>query len=318
MNIDLLNPVLSNVRDVFDSEINSLILVKDRLDNSIVNAVKLISTKTGKVIITGIGKSGRIGEKIAATLSSVGSKSVFIHSTEAIHGDMGIVSSEDIVLAISYSGETDEVLRVVSYLNKKVDVISITGNPESTLAKKSQIHLNINVGKEACPLNLAPTSSTTATLVLGDALAIALMKERKFQDIDYAEFHPGGSLGRKLLCHVADEMYKKNLPTVTNGISVLEALPVMSSGKLGLVLLLDENNRVEGIFTDGDLRRLIESGNSFLDKKIREVVTSTPRSVKADMKMIDAEELMKRHKITSLIVEGDNGLEGILQIYNIN
>ncbi|MEO8884724.1 MAG: KpsF/GutQ family sugar-phosphate isomerase, partial [Mucilaginibacter sp.] len=240
---------------VFDIEIESLQQVAALIDDAFTVVVNAILANKGKVIVIGIGKSGLIGKKIAATFSSTGTPSFFLHPGDAFHGDLGIVGANDPVLLISYSGETDEVLRVIPFLkwNKNL-IISITGNTNSTIAKNSDHHLNINITREACPLALAPTSSTTATLVMGDALAIALMETRQFQEEDFARFHPGGSLGRKLLTRVKDLMRVDNLPFIPIDASFTDVLLRMSEGKLGMVIIGDKG-RVDGIITDGDLRR---------------------------------------------------------------
>src|ERR1700761_8366663 len=242
---------------VFDIEIESLQNVAGLIDDVFTQVVNTILKTDGKIIVIGIGKSGIIGKKIAATLSSTGTPSFFLHPGEAFHGDLGIVSTNDQVILISYSGETDEVLKVIPFLkwNKNL-IISITGNPNSTIAKHSTHHLNIHVTREACPLALAPTSSATATLVMGDALAIALMETRQFQQEDFARFHPGGSLGRKLLIKVKDLMRTDNLPFVDKSASFTEMLLCMSEGKLGMVIVGDAGY-VKGIITDGDLRRAL-------------------------------------------------------------
>src|ERR1700743_3771874 len=240
---------------VFDIEIESLRHVADMIDDNFTNTVNAILNTEGKLIVAGIGKSGLIGKKIAATLASTGTPSFFLHPGEAFHGDLGMVGSEDIVILITYSGETDEVLKLIPFFQwNKNTLISITGNANSTVAKHSHHHLNINIKHEACPLSLAPTSSTTATLVMGDALAVALMECRQFQHEDFARFHPGGSLGRKLLIRVKDLMRTDKLPFINESASFTELLLKMSEGRLGMVIVGDAGN-VQGIVTDGDLRR---------------------------------------------------------------
>src|ERR1035437_5587709 len=242
---------------VFNTEIESLRFVADAVDDNFTSAVEAILKASGKVIIIGIGKSGIIGKKIAATFASTGTPGFFLHPGEAFHGDLGMVGREDIIILISYSGETDEVLKLIPFLewNKNV-IIGITGNPNSTIAKNSDFHLNINIIQEACPLDLAPTSSTTAALVMGDALAVALMESRNFQHEDFARFHPGGSLGRKLLVRVKDLMRADNLPFIKEDASFTELLLRMSEGRLGMVIVGDARH-VKGIITDGDLRRAL-------------------------------------------------------------
>src|ERR1700761_9435756 len=242
---------------VFNTEIESLRLVADAIDDEFNRVVEAILNNNGKLIVIGIGKSGIIGKKIAATLASTGTPSFFLHPGEAFHGDLGMVEPDDLVILISYSGETDEVLKIIPFLKwNKNSIISITGNPNSTIAKNSDHHLNVCVTREACPLELAPTSSTTVTLVMGDALAVALMEAREFQHEDFARFHPGGSLGRKLLVKVKDLMRKDNLPFIGEGASFTEVLLRMSEGRLGMVIVGDAGY-VKGIITDGDLRRAL-------------------------------------------------------------
>src|SRR6202000_206224 len=248
---------------VFDIEIESLQHVAASIDDEFTNVVNAILKGKGKLIVIGIGKSGIIGKKIAATLASTGTPSFFLHPGEAFHGDLGMVEPNDLVILISYSGETDEVLKIIPFLKwNKNTIISITGNPNSTIAKHSKFHLNINVTREACPLALAPTSSTTAALVMGDALAVALMEARQFQEEDFARFHPGGRLGHKLLAKVKDLMRTDNLPFISSDASFTELLLRMSEGRLGMVIVGNANN-FEGVVTDGDLRRaLLRNANT--------------------------------------------------------
>lgn len=308
--------ILEYARAVFSDEIQALTSTMNILDDSFANVVKLISRNQGKVVISGIGKSGRIGEKITATLTSVGVPSCFIHATEALHGDMGIIRNDDILIAISNSGETDELLQLIHYCNKNAIIVTITGNKNSTLARHSDYVLNYSIDKEACPLNIAPTSSTTVTLVLGDALAICLMREMNFKANDFAMYHPSGSLGRRLLCRVSDEMISDNLPIVSPDSTMREIIPIMSAGRLGLVIIQNVE-KLHGIFTDGDLRRLIQGSENFLDIKISTVMNHQPIIVNPDMKIVEAEELMIKRKVTSLLVINENeSVIGVVQIYN--
>ncbi|MFI5222342.1 MAG: SIS domain-containing protein, partial [Bacteroidia bacterium] len=243
-----------NAKDVFKIEAKSVSDLSDQLTEDFSKAVDAILNIRGRVVVTGLGKSGLIGRKISATLASTGTPSFFMHPVEAFHGDLGVVKNLDLVIGISYSGETEELLKLIPFFKtNKIKFIGITGNPGSTLAKNSDFHLNVKVYKEACPLELAPTSSTTATLAMGDALAVALMKARNFQPEDFAQFHPGGSLGRKLLTTVEDAMFKKDLPMVKLSDSVKTVINTMSSGRLGLAVVIDQN-KITGIITDGDLR----------------------------------------------------------------
>src|SRR6201994_2899316 len=242
---------------VFDIEIESLKHVAASINDDFTHVVEAILQSKGKLIVAGVGKSGLIGKKIAATLASTGTPSFFLHPGEAFHGDLGMVGADDMVILISYSGETDEVLKLIPFLEwNKNTIIAITGNPNSTVAKNSHYHLNICIQQEACPLALAPTSSTTAAFVIGDALAVALMESRQFQHEDFARFHPGGSLGRKLLVRVKDLMRTDNLPFIDDNASFTEVLLRMSEGRLGMVIVGDAGH-VHGIITDGDLRRAL-------------------------------------------------------------
>lgn len=303
---------------VFEVEIASLRGVAEGIDDSFTRAVEAILKTEGKVIVTGIGKSGIIGKKIAATLASTGTPSFFLHPGEAFHGDLGMVGSSDIVVLISYSGETDEVLKLIPFLNwNKNTIIGITGNPDSTVAKNSHYHLNVKIQQEACPLALAPTSSTTATLVMGDALAIALMECRNFQHEDFARFHPGGSLGRKLLVKVKDLMRTDNLPFISGKSSFTELLLRMSEGRLGMVIVGDANH-VEGIITDGDLRRALVKNPDTHAHTLEDMMTNTPVFVNENEFIHQAEQLMMERKITTVLVGSaeHRTLKGVYQIYN--
>jgi len=303
---------------VFNIEIESLKLVADSIDDSFTKVVETILAAEGKVIVTGIGKSGIIGKKIAATLASTGTPSFFLHPGEAFHGDLGMVSTNDIVILITYSGETDEVLKLIPFFQwNNNTIISITGNPESTVAKNSHFHLNTAIKQEACPLSLAPTSSTTAALVMGDALALALMECRQFQHEDFARFHPGGSLGRKLLVRVKDLMRTDNLPFINEGASFTDVLLRMSEGRLGMVIVGDAGH-IYGIITDGDLRRALVRHPDTATISVTEMMTKTPVTVDENEFIHQAEQLMIEKKITAVLVMSSTstGLAGIYQIYN--
>jgi len=302
---------------VFDIEIESLQQVADSISDEFTNVVNAILGGSGKLIVIGIGKSGIIGKKIAATFASTGTPSFFLHPGEAFHGDLGMVGHNDIVIVISYSGETDEILKLIPFLTwNKNTIIGITGNPNSTVAKNSHYHLNINIKQEACPLALAPTSSTTATLVMGDALAVALMESRQFQHEDFARFHPGGSLGRKLLVKVKDLMRTDNLPFVNEDASFTEILLCMSEGRLGLVIV-GNNEHVKGIITDGDLRRSLIKSPDTSKLSVDNMMTTTPVFIDEDAFINQAEQLMMEKKITAVLVgSSDNrSISGIYQIY---
>ncbi|MES2107841.1 MAG: KpsF/GutQ family sugar-phosphate isomerase [Bacteroidota bacterium] len=303
---------------VFDTEIESLRYVADAINDEFSKVVEAILQNTGKLIVIGIGKSGIIGKKIAATFASTGTPSFFLHPGEAFHGDLGMVGTDDMVILISYSGETDEVLKLIPFLewNKNV-IIGITGNPNSTVAKNSHYHLNIAIKQEACPLALAPTSSTTAALVMGDALAVALMECRQFQHEDFARFHPGGSLGRKLLVRVKDLMRTDKLPFINEDASFTELLLKMSEGRLGMVIVGDAGN-VQGIVTDGDLRRALFKNPDTAQLTVSGMMTVTPVFVSDDEIINNAEQLMIEKKITTVLVgsSDDRTVSGIYQIYN--
>ncbi|MDB5139597.1 MAG: kpsF [Mucilaginibacter sp.] len=306
-------------KKVFDIEIESLRYVADAIDDEFTNVVDAILNTSGKLIVIGIGKSGIIGKKIAATFASTGTPSFFLHPGEAFHGDLGMVSPNDIVIMISYSGETDEVLKIIPFLTwNKNTIIGITGNPNSTVAKNSKYHLNICIKQEACPLSLAPTSSTTAALVMGDALAVALMESRQFQHEDFARFHPGGSLGRKLLVKVKDLMRTDNLPFINESSSFTELLLRMSEGRLGMVIVGDAGH-VEGIITDGDLRRALMHNPDTTQLTVTDMMTRTPVFVDETEFIHQAEQLMIEKKITAVLVGSaiERNVIGVYQIYNV-
>ena len=311
--------ILDLARRTLSVEAEALNNMATLLGDEFIRAVNTILECNGKLIITGMGKSGLVGRKIAATLASTGTPSFFLHPGEAFHGDLGMISPNDVVLALSHSGETDEVLKIVPFIHSNGNVlISITGNPKSTLAKNSNIHLNTGVKEEACILQLAPTTSTTAQLAMGDALAMALMKAREFTAMDFARLHPGGSLGRRLLMTVGNVMRKSDLPVVGADCSATDMIHSMTRGGLGLIIICD-GSHIEGIVTDGDLRRAMESRRAeFFNIKAIDIATRSPRTITADAKLIEAEKLMTRHKVNSLLVTSPSGeLEGVIQIYDI-
>lgn len=313
-------------QDILDLARRTLAVEAEALNNmatllgeEFISAVNSILECRGKLIITGMGKSGLVGRKIAATLASTGTPSFFLHPGEAFHGDLGMISSNDVVLALSHSGETDEVLKIVPFIHSNGNVlISITGNAESTLAKNSNIHLDTGVKEEACILQLAPTTSTTAQLALGDALAIALMKAREFTSMDFARLHPGGSLGRRLLMTVGNVMRKNDLPVVGMDCSATEMIHAMTRGGLGLIIICD-GDRIEGIVTDGDLRRAMESRQSeFFCINAIDIASRSPKTIGTTAKLIEAEKMMTKHKVNSLLVTSEDGhLQGVIQIYDI-
>jgi len=303
---------------VFETEIESLQYVANAIDKNFTGAVNAILEHSGKLVVAGIGKSGIIGKKIAATLTSTGTPSFFLHPGEAFHGDMGIVNKRDTVLLISYSGETDEVLQIIPFLkwNNNV-IISVTGNPSSTLAKNSHYHLNVAILHEACPLKLAPTSSTTAMLVMGDAIAVALMEARKFRSEDFARFHPGGTLGRKLLTKVSDVMRTENIPFIDEGASITELLLRMSEGRLGMIVV-GHPGYVKGVITDGDLRRGLVKYADVSKMSITDIMSANPVIVNADEYVGQVEQLMNERKIVTVLVGSakSRNVVGVYQIYN--
>ncbi|HIA7122490.1 TPA: KpsF/GutQ family sugar-phosphate isomerase [Campylobacter lari] len=305
-------------KEVFEIESKTILDLCDNLDENFNKAVDLILSIKGRCVISGMGKSGHIGAKIAATLASTGTPSFFMHPGEALHGDLGMITSEDVLLAISNSGETEEVLKLIPVIKKrKIPLIVMAGNQNSTLAKQADIFINIAVKKEACPLQLAPTSSTTATLAMGDAIAVALMRARKFRPDDFALFHPGGSLGRKLLTRVSDLMVSNNLPIVNPESEFNELVDVMTSGKLGLCIVL-ENEKLVGIITDGDLRRALRANDKpRFDFKAKEIMSESPKTIEASAMASEAEELMLKHKIKEIVVTQDKKIVGIIQLYAI-
>ena len=306
-------------QEVFEIESKEIANLSKRLTDDFEKAINAILQSSGKLIVSGMGKSGIIGKKIAATLASTGTPSFFLHPGEAYHGDLGMIEKNDIVLLISNSGETDEVLKLIPFLkHQKNCTISMSGNDESTLAKNTNYHLNIAVDKEACPLFLAPTSSTTATLVMGDALAVTLMKLRDFKEENFAKFHPGGSLGRRLLTTVRDVMKKKNLPIISSQATIKEVIQKISEGKLGLVVIID-NNKIMGIITDGDIRRTMESREKdFFNLKAEDLMSNHPKLIYETDKLISASNIMSQHKINSLLVVNEsNDLVGVVQVYDL-
>lgn len=272
----------------------------------------------GKIIVTGVGKSGHVGAKIAATLASTGTPAFYINPLDVYHGDLGVMTDKDVVLALSNSGQTDELLRFIPMvLHMNVPIISITGNPNSLLAKYSNHHITVKVKKEACPLNLAPTSSTTAALAMGDALAIALMQVRHFKPRDFAQFHPGGELGKRLLTTAEDVMRSEDMPIIPKEMHLGEAIIHVSKGKLGLGISLDEDQRVIGLITDGDIRRAMEKWQAeFFNKTVSDIMTTTPKMVTPKTKISEIQRIMHKYKVhTVLVVDKDNHLKGIVDHY---
>jgi arabinose-5-phosphate isomerase len=304
-------------QDTLDIEAGAVLGLKVRINQSFVAAVQAILSVRGRVVVMGMGKSGHIGRKIAATLASTGTPAMFVHPAEASHGDLGMVKSVDLVIAISNSGESDELNAILPMLKRQgVPLIAMTGGATSTLAQHANITLDSSVAKEACPLNLAPTASTTAQLALGDALAVALLDARGFKAEDFARSHPGGALGRKLLTHVSDVMRSGNdVPKVLADASFNDLMRQMSAKSVGASAIVDAQNHVIGIFTDGDLRRLIEKGVDLRTVIARDVMHAQPRTVRDNALAVATAELMELHSITSvLVVDASNQLCGIVHI----
>ena len=315
-----MSPLLERARDTLKIEIAGLERLIERLDPQFEEAVNLLFACQGKVILTGMGKSGLIAQKIASTLTSTGTPSLFLHAGESSHGDLGIITGQDVVIAFSYSGETSEVLQMIGHMQAiGVPLIAMTGKPDSTLAQAATVHLSIAVEKEACPLGLTPTASSTATLALGDALAMCLLEQRQFREDDFAVFHPGGSLGRKLTIRAQDVMVKGDpLPLVQENMPMREAMHVLSRKNLGIVVAVNQDEKISGVFTTGDLMRLLEDGQPFLDKPLLEFANPDPKTIAPEELAAKALHIMETHSITCLVVaDPENRPIGIVQIYYI-
>jgi len=307
-------------KEVLDTEARALIDAKSRLDASFDKAVEIMYATKGKCIVTGVGKSGLIGAKIAATLASTGTPSFFIHPTEALHGDLGMIGPDDCVLAISYSGESEELIKILPHIKRfDIPLIAMAGDPSSTLAEYGDVFLSIEVEKEACPLGAAPTSSTTLTLAIGDALAVALMKKRDFKAEDFASFHPGGSLGKRLFVKIEDLMRRKNLPVITKNTPLKEAVVVMSEGRLGNVLILDGEERLIGVLSDGDVRRALMKEDFTLEAPALAYANTDPKTCSTPrMLAAEALELIENHKIQMLPIVDDEGrVKGVLHLHDL-
>jgi len=312
-------PLTEIAKSVIQTEADSILLLIDRIDQNFDDACQLLASCQGKVILIGIGKSGHIAKKIASTFSSTGTPSFFMHPGEAGHGDLGMVNCNDVLVIISYSGESDEILTLLPGIKRlNVPIISMTGNAQSSIAESSAFHLDVSVEKEACPHNLAPTSSTTVALVLGDAIAISLISTHNFTADDFAMSHPSGALGRRLLTFVSSIMKTgKDIPIVSVETSLLDSLLVMSQKALGMVLIAD-NNKLIGIFTDGDLRRAIESNTNFQELTIKKVMTRNCKSIGANEPALKAIEMMEKFSLNSLpVVDSDNQVVGALNMHTL-
>jgi arabinose-5-phosphate isomerase len=315
---------LELARETLQIEADAIVALKNRLstnpDDSFAQAVALLLSCSGRVVVSGIGKSGHIARKIAATLASTGTPALFVHPAEAAHGDLGMVTENDAFVAISNSGETAELLAIVPIIKRMgAKLIAMTGNDASNLAQLSNVHLDVRVDKEACPLNLAPTASTTATLALGDALAVALLDARGFQEEDFARSHPGGALGRRLLTHVRDVMRTGDaIPAVSADISLSSALLEITRKGMAMTAIVDASYHAIGVFTDGDLRRLIENVQDFTKLTIADVMHANPRTIGPDQLAVEAVELMEQFRINQLLVaDADGKLVGALHIHDL-
>jgi arabinose-5-phosphate isomerase len=311
---------LQIAKKVFETESNAIKKLSDLLTKDFSKVVNLIYENKGRVVISGMGKSGHIGVKISATLASTGAPSFFLHPAEAYHGDLGMLTKDDVLIAISNSGETEEILKIIPIIKKmNIKLVALTGNVNSTLAKEADYVLNIYVEKEACPLQLAPMASTTATLAMGDALAAALIIRRNFKPENFAFFHPGGSLGKKLLTQVKDIMIKDNLPLINENTEFKDILSTITKKKLGVGIVVDELNKLKGIITDGDLRRIIEKEKENVFKlKAKDIMTKNPKVINENEMAINAKNYMLENKIKELIVVDDNkNIIGMIQLYDI-
>ena len=316
----LRHPALELARRVLAIEADAVRALSERLDERFLAAVNLVLACRGRIIVSGIGKSGHVARKLASTLSSTGTPAYFVHPAEASHGDLGMVQPEDVLIGLSNSGESDELLAIVPLLKRRgARLIAITGNAGSTLAREADVHLDAAVAQEACPLNLAPTASTTAALALGDALAVALLDARGFSADDFARSHPGGALGRRLLTHVSDAMRAgADVPAVGEGASLKEALLEMTRGRMGMTAVLDGARRVRGIFTDGDLRRTIDRIGDFAAARVTDVMSANPRVVRPEDLAVEAVRIMEEHKVNQLLVVDAAGvLVGALNLHDL-
>jgi arabinose-5-phosphate isomerase len=312
--------LLQLARDVLDTEADAVRQLAPRLGQSFVEACRLLLACRGRVVVLGMGKSGHVGGKIAATLASTGTPAFFVHPGEASHGDLGMITAQDVVLALSNSGETSEILLILPLIRRLgVGLITITGAPASTLAAEADVHLDASVAREACPLGLAPTASTTAALALGDALAVALLQTRGFSRDDFSRSHPGGKLGRRLLLHVADVMVKgERIPTVPQEASVAQALLEITAKGLGMTAVVDAGGRAVGIFTDGDLRRVLEASDNIRTLPITEVMTRGGVRIQPTVLAAEAAQLMQQRRVNALLVEAADGrLVGALNMHTL-
>lgn len=312
--------VLASARRTLDIEARALTELNQRLDSSVEKAVALMLACKGRVVVCGLGKTGHIARKIAATLASTGTPSFFLHAAEAVHGDIGMIGGQDLLIAVSYSGSGQELLTILPAAHRLgVKVIAMTGHNDSELARLADVHLDVSVSQEACPLNLAPTASTTVALAMGDALAVACLEARGFGPDDFARSHPGGALGRRLLTRVADIMRSAtSVPSVTQTASIFEALEEISRKGMGMTAVLDAEGRAIGIFTDGDLRRLLERKGDVRNLSVTEGMSRNPRHIQAEALAVDAAVIMDSHKLTQMLVSDEQGkLIGALHMHDL-
>ena len=312
--------LLARAREVLKIEAEGILQLVGKVDDSFARAVNIIYRSTGRVIITGIGKSGLIGKKIVATLTSTGTQAIFLHPVEGIHGDLGIVTKDDVVIAMSNSGETTELNMIVSAIHGiGTPIIALTGDPSSTLARSADVTIDVGVEREACPFGLAPTSSTTAALAMGDALAVSLIEKREFQESDFYRFHPGGNLGLRLRAKVGEVMITgRQMPKVTQDVTALAAIAEMDVKNKGFVLVTDGKNKLTGILTDGDLRRMIRKGTDFQVKIIAELMTGSPKTIEVNASLAETIEFMQRDEITTLaVVDKTRKLKGYVHLHDI-
>ncbi len=312
--------LINSAKEVFDIEANSVLKLKERLGEDFVKAIDIIYSSKGKVVVTGMGKSGLVGRKIASTLCSTGTPAVFLHPAESTHGDSGIISRNDVVIAISNSGETQELLNLLPLIMRfGVPLIGVTGGLNSTLAQKSDVVLDISVEREACPLNKAPTASTTVTLAMGDAISVCLLKKRGFTYEDFLLYHPSGALGKGILYKVEELMVKdERLPIVLQDVSFSDAIKIVSEKRLGTALLVDENKKLTGVLTDGDIRRAVIKYPNAASLKVSEVMTKNPKTIGVNDLCAKALAIMEKHSITSLAVVDENNVPiGLLHIHDL-
>jgi len=311
---------LGDGKRVLEIEARAVQALVERMDGRFEKAVDLLAQCKGKVVVSGMGKSGMIGQKIASTLASTGTSSFFLHPAEGVHGDLGMLARRDALIAISNSGETAELLQILPYVERMgIPVIGLTGRMGSTLAKQSDVALDVSVSEEACPMGLAPTASTTATLAMGDALAVALLQKRGFREEDFAQFHPGGTLGRRLLVRVKDLMHHgADLPQVTESVAGTTAMLEMTAKKLGMTTVVDQAGKLAGIITDGDLRRFIQGGGDFTKSTASALASRHPKTIGPDDLAAKAVEVMERFSITTLVVvEGDRNIRGVIHLHDL-